>query len=51
MAISLEPFERQARDFAEAIESGKQPLVDGKEGYATLIVQRCLFMNLAEPVE
>jgi UDP-N-acetyl-2-amino-2-deoxyglucuronate dehydrogenase len=36
MAIPLEPFERQARDFAEAIESGKQPLVDGKEGYETL---------------
>jgi len=36
MAISLEPFERQFRDFGEAIEKGRQPLVSGEEGYAAL---------------
>lgn len=32
MAISLEPFERQFRDFGEAIEKGRAPLVSGEEG-------------------
>jgi UDP-N-acetyl-2-amino-2-deoxyglucuronate dehydrogenase len=36
MAISIEPFQRQARNFADAIESGRQPLVNGEEGYETL---------------
>jgi predicted dehydrogenase len=36
MAISVEPFERQFRNFAEAIESGSQPLVSGREGYEAL---------------
>ena len=36
MAISLEPFERQFRDFGEAIEKKRKPLVAGEEGYAAL---------------
>jgi predicted dehydrogenase len=36
MSISLEPFERQAKDFTEAMERGRQPLVNGREGYETL---------------
>lgn len=32
MAISLEPFERQFRDFANAIEGKSKPLVGGEEG-------------------
>jgi predicted dehydrogenase len=32
MAISLEPFERQFRDFGDAIANGRQPLVGGEEG-------------------
>jgi predicted dehydrogenase len=36
MAIPLTPFERQFRDFGEAIQSGKQPLVSGEEGYRAL---------------
>ena len=36
LAISLDPFERQFRDFARAIESGGRPLVGGDEGYAAL---------------
>ncbi len=36
MAISLEPFERQFRDFAEAITKGRKPLVAGEEGLQAL---------------
>jgi len=36
MAISLEPFERQFRDFGEAIANGRKPLVSGEEGYQAL---------------
>jgi predicted dehydrogenase len=36
MAISLTPFERQFRDFGEAIVEGRQPLVSGEEGYQAL---------------
>ena len=36
MAISLAPFERQFRDFGDAIASGRQPLVSGEEGYQAL---------------
>jgi predicted dehydrogenase len=36
MAISLTPFERQFRDFGEAIAEGRQPLVSGEEGYQAL---------------
>jgi predicted dehydrogenase len=36
MAISLTPFERQFRDFGEAIAEGRKPLVSGEEGYQAL---------------
>ena len=36
MAISLDPFERQFHDFAEAIRTGRPPLVSGEEGYQAL---------------
>ncbi|MEO8075720.1 MAG: Gfo/Idh/MocA family oxidoreductase [Acidobacteriota bacterium] len=36
MAISVEPFERQFRNFAAAIQSGTAPLVSGREGYEAL---------------
>jgi UDP-N-acetyl-2-amino-2-deoxyglucuronate dehydrogenase len=36
MAISLEPFERQFRDFADAIKTARKPLVGGEEGYEAL---------------
>src|SRR5579884_1109718 len=36
MAISLTPFERQFRDFGEAIEKGRRPLVAGEGGYQAL---------------
>jgi predicted dehydrogenase len=41
MAISLEPFERQFRDFADAIRNRRKPLVAGEEGCDALeIVER-----------
>ena len=41
MAISLEPFERQFLDFADAIRSRRKPLVAGEEGCEALeIVER-----------
>ena len=36
MAISLTSFERQFQDFADSIRAGREPLVDGKEGYRAL---------------
>lgn len=38
MAISLAPFERQFRDFGEAIEQGRKPLSSGEDGYRALQV-------------
>jgi predicted dehydrogenase len=41
MAISLTPFERQFRDFGDAIQNKRKPLVGGPEGLAALeIVER-----------
>jgi UDP-N-acetyl-2-amino-2-deoxyglucuronate dehydrogenase len=36
MAISLESFERQFQNFAQAVRCGTQPLVSGDEGYLSL---------------
>jgi UDP-N-acetyl-2-amino-2-deoxyglucuronate dehydrogenase len=36
MAIPVEPFERQFRDLAEAIRTGRPPVVSGTEGYQAL---------------
>jgi predicted dehydrogenase len=36
MAISVTSFERQFRDFGDAIAAGRQPLVSGEEGYGAL---------------
>jgi len=38
MAISDTPFERQFRDFADAIAHGRRPAVSGEEGYQALEV-------------
>ena len=35
-AISVEPFERQFLDFAEACEKGRAPLCSGEDGYRAL---------------
>lgn len=36
MAISLTSFERQFRDFADAIQTGREPVSNGEEGYRAL---------------
>src|SRR5450432_1036930 len=36
MAISTVPFERQFRDFGEAIRTGRKPLIGGEEGLQAL---------------
>lgn len=36
MAISLEPFERQFRDFGDAIRERRRPSVSGEDGYQAL---------------
>ncbi|HEX3685469.1 MAG TPA: Gfo/Idh/MocA family oxidoreductase [Bryobacteraceae bacterium] len=38
MAIGLTSFERQFQDFADSIGTGRQPLVNGEEGYRALEV-------------
>jgi predicted dehydrogenase len=45
MAISLEPFERQFLDFADAITHGRQPLVSGEEGYQALEVVDAVYRS------
>lgn len=43
MAISLESFERQFKDFANAIRIGRNPLVGGKEGFDALAVVTAIY--------
>jgi predicted dehydrogenase len=45
MAISFEPFERQFRDFADAILTGRKPLVGGEEGYQALEVVDAIYRS------
>ncbi len=45
MAIPLEPFERQFRDFGEAIAKGRQPAVSGEEGYQALEVVEAVYRS------
>lgn len=45
MAISLEPFERQFRDFGDAIEKGRRPLVAGQEGLQALEVVDAVYRS------
>ncbi|HLJ14515.1 MAG TPA: Gfo/Idh/MocA family oxidoreductase [Bryobacteraceae bacterium] len=48
MAISLTPFERQFLDFAEAIRTGRPPLVSGEEGYRALEVVLSVYRSCRE---
>jgi predicted dehydrogenase len=45
MAISLTPFERHFRDFGEAIEKGRKPLVAGEEGYQALEIVESVYRS------
>lgn len=48
MAISLEPFERQFRDFGDAIANKRAPLVSGEEGHRALAVVDAVYMSCRE---
>jgi predicted dehydrogenase len=48
MAISLTPFERQFKDFAQAIREGRKPLVDGLEGYRALALVLAIYQSCRE---
>jgi predicted dehydrogenase len=43
MAIALAPFERQFRDFASAISTGRKPLSSGEDGYRALEVVASIY--------
>ena len=43
MAISLEPFERQFRDFGEAIRTNRKPTVAGEEGLQALEIVSAVY--------
>ncbi len=45
MAISLTPFERQFRDFGEAIEKGRKPAVAGEEGLQAIEVVDAIYRS------
>jgi UDP-N-acetyl-2-amino-2-deoxyglucuronate dehydrogenase len=45
MAIALEPFERQFRDFADAIGHRRPPLVGGDEGYQALALADAIYRS------
>lgn len=48
MAIPLEPFERQFRDFGEAIRTGRKPAVSGEEGYRALELVLSVYRSCRE---
>jgi len=52
MGISLTPFERQFQNFADAIRSGRKPLVTGEEGYEALKITQAFYRSCeqGEPV-
>jgi len=45
MAISVTTFERQFLDFAEAIKTGREPLVNGEEGYRALALVLAVYQS------
>jgi predicted dehydrogenase len=52
MAISLEPFERQFLDFADAIRTGRRPLIAGEDGLHALELVDAIYRSCrsGEPV-
>lgn len=45
LAISLEPFERQFRDFADAVRMKRAPLVSGEQGYQALEIVDAIYRS------
>lgn len=50
MAISLTPFERQFRDFGDAIKTGRKPLSSGEDGYRALQVVQAVYDSCRQGV-
>ena len=50
MAISLTPFERQFRDFGEAIQTGRKPISSGEDGLRALQVVDSLYSSCKQGV-
>jgi predicted dehydrogenase len=50
MAISLTSFERQFLDFADSIRTGREPVVNGEEGYRALEVVLGIYRSCREGV-
>lgn len=48
MAIGLVAFERQFLDFAEALRAGREPLVNGEEGYRALELVASIYRSCRE---
>lgn len=48
MAIPLTPFERQFRDFGEAIRTGRTPGVSGEDGYRALELVLAVYRSCRE---
>ncbi len=48
MAITVTSFERQFLDFGDAIKSGREPLVNGEEGYRALEVVLGIYQSCRE---
>lgn len=48
MAIPVTPLERQFTDFAEAIRTGRPPLVSGEEGYRALELVQSVYRSCRE---
>jgi predicted dehydrogenase len=48
MAISVTTFERQFTDFADALRSGREPLVNGEEGYRALEFVLAVYQSCRE---
>jgi predicted dehydrogenase len=48
MAIPLTPFERQFRDFGEAIQSRRKPPISGEDGYAALEIVLAVYRSCRE---
>ena len=45
LAISLEPFERQFRDFGDAVRTGRRPLVAGEEGLQAIEIVDAIYRS------
>ena len=48
MALSLTPFARQFRDFGDAIQGGRAPLVTGGDGYRALELVDAIYRSCRE---